>query len=1223
MPMNKYIALIPILALMLLGIARPIQAQTAPSFTLQPQPVTTTTGQTITLTAAATGDPAPSLEWNKIVNSNRVPVTDNERISGAATPELTITNATLADAGRYQLLASNGTIAYSNIVDVKLTATAGGATYYPFYLDNTSGGALAPEASPVRVAVGNSSGYFVPGSGVSYFENTFFNGAFYNRINDFNDDGTQALVSANTGNNPPRVYAVPEGTFTTYPALTLPMGGITSVNFFSAVAFADNGNFVGLIQDQSGQNHGIFYNADTETYTLLGTLPNGDIASNPIGLSADGSTVAGYERTGSFNGPFIWTEEDGFTMLPDSATFAAIGDVRGFSPSGRFITGLSFAINGQGFSGTTSQRWDRGDPLDAPVPTPLTRAYGMTAADAFTVNDDGTAGGFAGPSSNFFSQQAVVWLPNGTRVPLAVYLKAKHGLETPGHILRQVTGISPDRRVLVGTSTNGSNQSEGWVIELPEPLNMPEDGLVNVINISTSEPMNPGDTLTFQNRAVGSNVTSNAVLQNAGVLDLENISTSITGDHAEDFTVTSNVPSALTPNQTHILVVRFTPTEEGLRTATLNILSDDPSIPSFSLTLTGTGLPALLAQTITFDPLPDRLTTDGPFEVTATATSGLTVNFNIPVGPATISGRTITLTGEPGTVLVRARQFGDNTTYGMAPFVDQYFEVTAPATGGGEPLTLGHLQQTYNGTPRPVTVTGGPDGGTVIVTYKGSTTPPTNAGSYSVVATVEGTKTKKTGKLVIAKAPLTITVDSKQRFMGEENPELTFSYSGFVNGDTAETALTKQPKISTTAKLNSPGGSYLIKASGAASLNYALTYENGTLTVDSFGGRYEALLAKISDPRPGAKVELTVAKNGNSFTGKLTIPQEAAALPFKGSLTVDAGMENASADIIIASKKTNLVYDLTLALPLGGAFSAQLAVDEVPFASTLNGQLIYTPVGGDVVEFAGAHTLILAPGVPATVTELPLPQGSGHGIVTVDKKAVMKIVGRLADGTSFTSSLAPDNQAGYRLFAQPYKRAESYIAGALDLTIHPDLPERSFISVQSNTQLAWAKAAAPKDKSYIGGFGVLDTQATLDPWIKPSKAKKDVPAVTLAGLLGLNQTGAFTVTHSSTASPSDSDLPLALTMDVVKNSVTVTDPAANLTKWKAKFNAATGAFTGTFSLADAKVRKVNFTGVLRQAPSTDLSGILGRGQFLLPALPTDPTKEIKSRDIRFDLPEAD
>ncbi|MDX1907802.1 MAG: PKD domain-containing protein [Bacteroidia bacterium] len=80
-----------------------------------------------------------------------------------------------------------------------------------------------------------------------------------------------------------------------------------------------------------------------------------------------------------------------------------------------------------------------------------------------------------------------------------------------------------------------------------------------------------------------------------------------------------------------------------------------------------------LNQSITFGPLGDKLDTDAPFTVSATASSGLPVSFSIVSGPATISGNTITLTGA-GTVTVRASQAG-NAGYNAAPDVDQSFEV--------------------------------------------------------------------------------------------------------------------------------------------------------------------------------------------------------------------------------------------------------------------------------------------------------------------------------------------------------------------------------------------------------------------------------------------------------------------------------------------------------------------------------------------------------------------
>lgn len=51
-------------------------------------------------------------------------------------------------------------------------------------------------------------------------------------------------------------------------------------------------------------------------------------------------------------------------------------------------------------------------------------------------------------------------------------------------------------------------------------------------------------------------------------------------------------------------------------------------------------------------------------------------------------------------------------------------------------VTLGHLQQDYDGTPRAVTTTTLPAGLEVDITYNGSPVPPIEAGSYEIVATI-------------------------------------------------------------------------------------------------------------------------------------------------------------------------------------------------------------------------------------------------------------------------------------------------------------------------------------------------------------------------------------------------------------------------------------------------------------------------------------------------------
>jgi len=86
-------------------------------------------------------------------------------------------------------------------------------------------------------------------------------------------------------------------------------------------------------------------------------------------------------------------------------------------------------------------------------------------------------------------------------------------------------------------------------------------------------------------------------------------------------------------------------------------------------------------QTISFQAISDKNVNAGPFSVSATASSGLSVSFAIVSGPATISGNTITLNGTTGTVRVRASQSG-NGQWNAAPSVDRTFSVTSNPTNG-------------------------------------------------------------------------------------------------------------------------------------------------------------------------------------------------------------------------------------------------------------------------------------------------------------------------------------------------------------------------------------------------------------------------------------------------------------------------------------------------------------------------------------------------------------
>jgi MBG domain-containing protein/thrombospondin type 3 repeat protein len=164
------------------------------------------------------------------------------------------------------------------------------------------------------------------------------------------------------------------------------------------------------------------------------------------------------------------------------------------------------------------------------------------------------------------------------------------------------------------------------------------------------------------------------------------------------------------------------------------------------------------AQTITFAALTDKTFGDPAFSVAATASSGLEVSFTA-TGDCAITGATVTLTGA-GSCSVTAHQ-GGNASYHPAADISRSFAIAK----GQATLALENLGRTYNGSPVAATVTTSPAGlGTVAITYNGSSTPPTTAGSYAVTATLENDDyqaTPASGTLVIAKAPATLTVGTE------------------------------------------------------------------------------------------------------------------------------------------------------------------------------------------------------------------------------------------------------------------------------------------------------------------------------------------------------------------------------------------------------------------------------------------------------------------------------
>lgn len=676
----------------------------------------------------------------------------------------------------------------------------------------------------------------------------------------------------------------------------------------------------------------------------------------------------------------------------------------------------------------------------------------------------------------------------------------------------------------------------------------------------------------------------------------------LSGSGAAAFEVIRTPANTLSAGGTTTFAINFDPKQPGLHTATVTIQSDAANHPIFSFSIRDfAALSTALKQTIAFVPPTTVNLGQSPLNLNAYASSGLPVTLSVvPSGSTaagvTISGNVLSFTGA-GVVKVQAVQSGDGL-YAAAPAVVKTITVKANPTV----LTLLNLTQIYTGTPREISTLGGT--GTVTIEYKiGSAfgaTAPTSAGSYPVRASDDtGTKT---GTLVIAKAPLYVTPDDKSKFVGQDNPPLTLTYSGWVNGESASlvtTALT----LKSAATKASVGGVYPITASGGVvSPNYAFIYQQGSLVVDSFAASYEALLTDTSNKLVG-KLSITVVAANTSFSGKLECIDEKAALSLKGALLTFPSTESVTGNAAVSSR--GIPYAVNVTALVDGSLSAVITRDGAAYASGA-GRRVLTLAAGQSVSYSGAHTAVLE---PATPTANDVPKGAGWATAAISTKGVMTLAGKLGDGTSFTTTLTPDDASDptFRLFLQPYKtaaatRLQSHFGGALTLEPHPSesstLAGRRYVEA---VPLSWVKAGLTSDESYRVGFGPVSAVLMLDPWLPPAAAKGVIPAVSLATCLDLTNSS-FQVAHSDTGSTLNGNLPTRVSLGAT-NLVSVTTPSANTTKWKTVLMPATGLFSGSFELADTtpKPRVVSFSGVLRQ-PATQPDTLIGDGHYILPPL---------------------
>jgi hypothetical protein len=226
---------------------------------------------------------------------------------------------------------------------------------------------------------------------------------------------------------------------------------------------------------------------------------------------------------------------------------------------------------------------------------------------------------------------------------------------------------------------------------------------------------------------------------------------------------------------------------------------------------------------------------------------------------------------------------------------------------GAGTVTLGNLSQTYNGAAKSASATTTPSGLTVNITYNGSVSAPTNAGSYTVIGTIADANYQgsATNTLVISKGAGTVTLGN-----------LSQTYDGTAKSATATTTPTNLTvNIAYNGSANAPtnAGSYTVIGT-ISDANYQGSATN-TLVISKGAGA--VTLGNLSQTYNGTAKSASATTTPTNLTVNLTYNGSASAPTNAGSYTVigtinDANWQGSATNTLVISSASRPQMSLAL-----------------------------------------------------------------------------------------------------------------------------------------------------------------------------------------------------------------------------------------------------------------------------------------------------------------------
>ncbi len=372
----------------------------------------------------------------------------------------------------------------------------------------------------------------------------------------------------------------------------------------------------------------------------------------------------------------------------------------------------------------------------------------------------------------------------------------------------------------------------------------------------------------------------------------------------------------------------------------------------------------------------------------------------------------------------------------------------APITYG-QALGAGQLNATatFGGQSVSGTFTYDPPAGTVLEAGSGQalrvTFTPLNTALYAIV-------TGQT-QISISRAALTITAANQTITYGGTLPDLTYTGSGLVNGDTLAFAVSGA--LATSATVTSPAGSYTISQGTLSSANYLLGFVPGILNIGKAPLTAAAadLTRLLNTANPPLTIHYSGLVNGDteavldtppsaSTTATLNSPAGSYPIALSGGTDGNYSLTLLNGTLKITSKNVpQIVWNNPATITYGDALSAtQLNATATFGGQPVSGSFAYDPPAGRVLN-AGAgqvlHTTFtpqnsssyetVSGQVQINVARAPLTIAADNGTM-IQGHAAPKLTARYTGFVNGDTASALDRPVALRTSATPQSAPGTY-----------------------------------------------------------------------------------------------------------------------------------------------------------------------------------------------------